>query len=246
MTCQGPTRGLARDEVEGARKAFPERVSKAAQRALEEGHVGDPTREAGQLVGGPESGAHEDGLEAVGQPGDADGAVLLEHRPMVGDAPASQPELAPASMARWPAGGSSGHTSPMFDERPDIQARLDDELVIWLTTVNAAGQPQTSPVWFLVEDESIVVYSLAQTPRTRNIAANPKVSLNLNSTPSGGDVVIIEGRAEIVTDGRPAHEDEGYVAKYASAMDDLGMTPASFAADYPVRIHVQPTRLRAS
>ena len=81
----------------------------------------------------------------------------------------------------------------MFDERPDIQARLDEELVVWLTTVNAAGQPQTSPVWFLVEDESIVVYSLAQTPRTRNIAANPRVSLNLNSTPSGGEVVIIEG-----------------------------------------------------
>jgi PPOX class probable F420-dependent enzyme len=134
----------------------------------------------------------------------------------------------------------------MFDERPDIQARLDDELIIWLTTVNAFGQPQTSPVWFLVEDESIVVYSLAKTPRTRTIAANPRVSLNLNSTASGGEVVIIEGRAEIVGDGRPAHEDGAYVTKYAAAMDDLGMTAGSFAADYPVRIHISPTRLRAS
>jgi PPOX class probable F420-dependent enzyme len=134
----------------------------------------------------------------------------------------------------------------MFDERPDIQARLDEELVAWMTTVNAAGQPQTSPVWFLVHGESIVIYSLAQTPRTRNIAANPRVSLNLNSTPEGGEVVVIEGRAEIVEDGPPADQDADYVAKYALAMEDLGMTPASFAADYPVRIHVQPTRLRAS
>jgi PPOX class probable F420-dependent enzyme len=134
----------------------------------------------------------------------------------------------------------------MFEERPDIQARLDDELIVWLTTVNAAGQPQTSPVWFLVEGESIVVYSLAQTPRTRNIAGNPRVSLNLNSTPSGGEVVIVEGRAEIIGDGLPAHEDEAYVAKYEGAMADLGMTAESFAADYPVRIHVMPTRLRAS
>ena len=129
---------------------------------------------------------------------------MLEHRPMVGTRP--RESLTPGLDARCPAGSTS--YCAMFDERPDIQARLDDELVVWLTTVNAAGQPQTSPVWFLVQDESIVVYSLAQTPRTRNIAANPKVSLNLNSTPSGGDVVIIEGRAEIVTDGRPAHEDE--------------------------------------
>jgi PPOX class probable F420-dependent enzyme len=134
----------------------------------------------------------------------------------------------------------------MFEERPDIQERLDGELVAWMTTVNAAGQPQTSPVWFLFEDEVIVVYSLDGTPRTRNIRANPQVCLNLNSTPTGGEVVIIEGRAEVVEDGLPASEDERYVGKYEGPMEDLGMTPTSFAADYPVRIHVQPTRLRAS
>jgi PPOX class probable F420-dependent enzyme len=134
----------------------------------------------------------------------------------------------------------------MFDERPDIQERLEGELVAWMTTVNLAGQPQTSPVWFLVEDEVLVIYSLDGTPRTRNIRANPRVCLNLNSTPSGGEVVIIEGTAEIVEDGRPATEDPRYVGKYETSMEDLGMTPESFAADYPVRIHVQPTRLRAS
>jgi PPOX class probable F420-dependent enzyme len=133
----------------------------------------------------------------------------------------------------------------MFDERPDIQARLDDEQVAWMTTVNPAGQPQTSPVWFLVQGESIVVFSLRGTPRTRNIAANPRVSLNLNSTPSGTEVVIIEGRAELV-EGPAAHEESEYVAKYEAAIEDLGMTPEAFAADYPVRIHIQPTRLRAS
>ena len=138
------------------------------------------------------------------------------------------------------------YAGAMFDERPDIQERLEGELVAWMTTVDPAGQPQTSPVWFLVEDEVIVVYSLDGTPRTRNIRANARVCLNLNSTPSGGELVIIEGRAEIIEDGRPANEDERYVEKYSGSMEDLGMTPASFAADYPVRLHVQPTRLRAS
>jgi PPOX class probable F420-dependent enzyme len=134
----------------------------------------------------------------------------------------------------------------MFDERPDIQERLHGELVAWMTTVNAAGQPQASAVWFLVMDDVILVYSLDRTPRTRNIKGNPRVCLNLNSTRSGGDIVIIEGDATIVTDGAPANEEEPYVAKYAESIADLGMTPESFAADYPVRIHVQPTRLRAS
>jgi len=134
----------------------------------------------------------------------------------------------------------------MFDERPDIQERLEGELVAWMTTVDSAGQPQTSPVWFLIEDEVIVIYSLDGTPRTRNIRANPRVCLNLNSTPAGGEVVIIEGTAEVIEDGPGAIEDERYVSKYEGPMEDLGMTPESFAADYPVRIHVQPTRLRAS
>ncbi len=134
----------------------------------------------------------------------------------------------------------------MFDERPDIQERLDGELVAWMTTVNAAGQPQTSAVWFLVRDDVIIIFSLAGTPRTRNIAGNPRVCLNLNSTPDGGEIVIIEGSATIIADDRPADEEGAYVDKYRDAMADLAMTPASFAADYPVRIHVQPTRLRAS
>jgi PPOX class probable F420-dependent enzyme len=134
----------------------------------------------------------------------------------------------------------------MFDERPDIQERLDGELVAWMTTVSPWGQPQTSPVWFLVQDEVLVVYSLAGTPRTRNIASEPKVCLNLNSTPEGGQLVIIEGEAEIVADARPASEDKAYVDKYHAQMADMGMTPESFSADYPVRIHVTPTRLRAS
>ncbi len=152
MTCHGALAGSLGDEVEGAREALAERGPQSDQRPLEEGHVGDAPGEAGELLRRPEARPHEDGLEAIGLPGDADGAVVLEHRIMVGER----------------------HTGPMFEERPDIQARLDEELVIWLTTVNTAGQPQTSPVWFLVEDESIVVFSLANTPRTRNIAANPQ------------------------------------------------------------------------
>jgi PPOX class probable F420-dependent enzyme len=138
------------------------------------------------------------------------------------------------------------YAGAMFDERPDIQERLDGELVAWMTTVNADGQPQTSPVWFLVQGEDIVVYSLGKTPRTRNIAANARICLNLNSTSSGGKVVIIEGTAQIVAEGPPANEDAEYRAKYEGPIDDMGMTPESFAAEYHVRIHIQPTRLRAS
>ena len=132
----------------------------------------------------------------------------------------------------------------MFNEKSE--ARLERETVIWMTTVDGTGQPHTSPVWFLARADHVVVYSLAGTPRTRNIRTNPKVSLNMNSSPTGGRLAIIEGIAEIVSDGPPAHEDPEYLAKYEQAMADEGMTPETFSRDYPVRVLVRPTRLRAS
>ena len=37
--------------------------------------------------------------------------------------------------------------------------RLDGELIGWLVTVNGRGAPQPSPVWFLWDGESFLVYS---------------------------------------------------------------------------------------
>lgn len=134
----------------------------------------------------------------------------------------------------------------MFEERPDIRERLEKDLVAWLTTVSEAGQPQSSVIWFLAEPDGFVIYSLANTPRVRNIRRNPRVCLALNSSSRGEDLVIVEGLATIVEDGVPATSDEAYLAKYASQIEEYGRTPESFARDYPLRIHVRPTRLRAS
>lgn len=134
----------------------------------------------------------------------------------------------------------------MFEERPDIVARLGTETIAWMTTVTPSGQPQSSPVWFLAEPDGFVIYSVAGTPRTRNIRANPRVCLALNSSPTGGDLVIVEGLAELDEDGIAATEDEDYLAKYRALIEEYGWTPESFARDYPLRIRVRPTRLRAS
>lgn len=76
---------LAGDEVEGTRKTLAESGAKSRQCPLQEGHVRHAAGEGDQLSDWAEPGSHEDGLEAIGRPADADGAILLEHRPMVGD-----------------------------------------------------------------------------------------------------------------------------------------------------------------
>ncbi len=123
--------------------------------------------------------------------------------------------------------------------------RLGTEKVAWLTTVRPNGQPQTSPVWFLYEDGTFLIYSKAGTARTANIDANPRVSLNLDGNGLGGDIVVVEGRAAIDRDAPDSTEVADYQDKYSALMERNGWTPEQFAGLYPIPIRVTPTRIRS-
>jgi PPOX class probable F420-dependent enzyme len=137
----------------------------------------------------------------------------------------------------------------MIDEGTEFGARaarhLRDDRIVWLTTVTPAGVPLPSPVWFLWDGgETVLLFSLAGIARTRNIEANPHVSLNFAGDGSGGDIVVLSGRATIELDAPPAHRVETYVEKYIWGFDRLGVTPEQFAARYSVPIRIRLTRLR--
>ncbi len=121
--------------------------------------------------------------------------------------------------------------------------RLEEEVVAWLTTVSPKGTPQPSPIWFLWDGESILIYSKAGTPRTRNLAANETSSFNFDGNGTGGDIMVFEGRAE-VSDDPPSTENAAYQTKYLDRIVNMGMTPESFAEGYPVPIRFYPRRLR--
>jgi len=78
--------------------------------------------------------------------------------------------------------------------------RLRREEMIWITTVRGDGQPQTSAVWFHWDGTDFLLFSQPRAQKVRNLAAEPRVSLNLNGTGYGADLVIIEGTAEVIPD----------------------------------------------
>ncbi len=68
-----------------------------------------------------------------------------------------------------------------------VAERLEQEAILWLTTVTADGQPQASPVWFLWADGEILLYSRADTPRPANVRRNPRVAATFDGNGRGGD-----------------------------------------------------------
>jgi PPOX class probable F420-dependent enzyme len=131
-------------------------------------------------------------------------------------------------------------------DRERVEARLRHNLIAWLTTVRPDGQPVSVPVWFLMrEDGTILLYSRPEKAKLRNIAANPKVSLTLDVTDIGRNVVRIEGVAGPAHDQPPANQNPAYLAKYLERMEALFGSSEGFAELFSGALIITPTRLHA-
>jgi len=132
------------------------------------------------------------------------------------------------------------------DRREHVEARLHRNLMAWLTTVRPDGQPDSVPVWFLVrDDETILVYSQPKKLKLRNISENPKVTLGLDVTDIGRDIIRIDGIAQRVDDVPSADRQPQYVAKYAERIGAMFGTPRQFAESFSAALIITPSRLRA-
>jgi len=81
----------------------------------------------------------------------------------------------------------------------EVAARLSAARTYWLGTSAPSGAPHAAPVWGVVWDHTLYLYSERSTVKARNLAADPRVVIHLES---GEDVLIVRGTVEDV--GEPA------------------------------------------
>ncbi len=133
-------------------------------------------------------------------------------------------------------------TSTTFGAR--VLRRLQESLVVWLTTVRPDGTPEPNPVWFLWENGSFLVYSQPSAFKVRNLAQNPKVSIHLDTDAEGSEVIVFTGEAHIDPDTPPVDRNLPYLKKYRQGIADLNSDPEKMASEYSVAIRVKPLKLR--
>ena len=105
----------------------------------------------------------------------------------------------------------------------------------WLGTTLPSGAPHAAPVWGVVAGQTLYLYTERSTVKARNIAADPRVVVHLES---GDDVVIVRGTAEDL--GSPVGLPEvvaALAAKYTAPGDRDYLPDADPAFDvvYAVR-----------
>ncbi len=100
---------------------------------------------------------------------------------------------------------------------PEVAARLAAARNYWLCTTTPSGAPHAAPVWGVVTGGTLYLYSERRTVKARNLAADPRAVVHLES---GEDVVIVQGTAEDL--GTPAQVPEvvaALSAKYTGEGD---------------------------
>jgi PPOX class probable F420-dependent enzyme len=123
-----------------------------------------------------------------------------------------------------------------------VEQRLREEPIIWFTTVRSDGRPHTVPVWFLWDGETFLIFSQPGNLKIRNVQRNPHITLALDGTKQGGDVVTVEGEAELLSEPSRNMTIPAYFEKYVAYMKNMGVDPKDLAEDYSQPIRIKPTK----
>jgi PPOX class probable F420-dependent enzyme len=132
-------------------------------------------------------------------------------------------------------------TSP-FGAR--VHNRLRDEQVIWFTAVADDGTPQPNPVWFVWQDDAVLVYNKRGARRLDYLRERPRVALHFNGDQRGADIIVLTGVADVLDDAQPPHVVPAYLEKYRRSMIGVSGSLEAFSEAYPTAVRVRPTLVR--
>jgi PPOX class probable F420-dependent enzyme len=123
-----------------------------------------------------------------------------------------------------------------------VDERLRQNLILWLGSVRPDGRPHLVYVFFLWDGKHILIFSQPNSQKIRNVQHNPNVTLALDDTKDGEDMVILEGKAELLHDPAVNTTLPAYAAKYDSLLQSVGLTAEAMAAVYSQALLITPTR----
>jgi PPOX class probable F420-dependent enzyme len=123
-----------------------------------------------------------------------------------------------------------------------VDALLDRESVVWLSSVRPDGRPHLIPIWFWWDGHAVLFASKPQACKVTNLQANADCMLAIGDPDADFDVALIEARAELAAMPTDELLAAGLLAKYRDRMHAAGLTPTTFARTYSQVVRIVPTR----
>jgi len=123
---------------------------------------------------------------------------------------------------------------------------LEGAVNVVLTTVMPDGQPQTTPVWCNLDGNTILINTMRQFRKAKNIQVNPKVSLLAYRLKEPLRNIEVRGLAVEVTEvGALEHLNELNIL-YTGLPDFFGdsVDPKLLETLTPLKVSIEPIRVR--
>lgn len=91
----------------------------------------------------------------------------------------------------------------------DVRALLNEPNFVFLATLMKDGSPQVTPVWVDVDGDQILINTVENRQKSRNIKSDPRVALSVTDRNNAYAWASIRGRiVEMTTEGAEAHIDK--------------------------------------
>jgi PPOX class probable F420-dependent enzyme len=126
----------------------------------------------------------------------------------------------------------------------ELLALIKSAYFVWFTTVRDDGMPQPTPVWFVPEQDSFLIYTTPDSHKLRNLKHNKKVALGYAGDLEANSYVVLMGEAAIDPQALPPNQNQAYMQKYGEGIRGINMTPDSFTRQFTVGIRVKSLHLR--
>ena len=126
--------------------------------------------------------------------------------------------------------------------RPEAEAALRKDPVVWMSSIQADGRPHLVPVWFHWDGERIVAFSKPNARKVGNLRDQPLVMLAVGAPGPDFEVELIEATAELPAAHAADVMPNGFGAKYRDLLHRAGLTVQRFADVYSQPIVLRPTR----
>lgn len=123
---------------------------------------------------------------------------------------------------------------------PDSHLPLLDNPLATLATVGADGRPQVSTVWFLAEDGTIRFSLNTARQKTKNLTANPAVTVHIQDTDNPIRYLEVRGDAAVEPD-----DDYEFASKVGAKYGVPDMRVMDGPGERRVVVTLNPTRVNA-
>jgi PPOX class probable F420-dependent enzyme len=134
---------------------------------------------------------------------------------------------------------------------PDEQAELlDSERVVVVSSIGPRGWPHSMPMWYVVRDGEIWVWTYAKSQKVRNLERDPRATLLIETGHEYTELrgIQIEAVAELVRDAaRVVDYAKEMTVRYAEGIETVeGDAAAALEAQAPKRVAIRFEPKRAA